>query len=139
PPYLLDQALSRQQAPLPEEKELQELELLRSQLEGPTSNGGLVVVGIDLDRAAGEAALGRRLRRRGNRRTPELGPDARHELPHRERLGHVVVGAQLQASHLVGLGVLGSQHDDGDGLLRQDTPATVERVSSALQQTKSSE
>src|SRR6478752_3879818 len=42
----------------------------------------------------------------------EQGPHARAELPDRERLGDVVVGAELEADDLVELVVAGGQHDD---------------------------
>ena len=45
----------------------------------------------------------------------QLHPDAGKELQHAEGLGHIVVGATVQPHHLVVLGALGSEHDDGDG------------------------
>ncbi|KAG1257630.1 hypothetical protein G6F65_015840 [Rhizopus arrhizus] len=49
------------------------------------------------------------------RAAAQHGLDAGHQLFGRERLGDVVVGAGLQAVHLVLLGTLGGQHDDRDG------------------------
>ena len=43
----------------------------------------------------------------------QRGLDARAELPHRERLGDVVVSPELESEHLVDLLRLGGQHDDG--------------------------
>ena len=43
---------------------------------------------------------------------PQHGAHARQQLGDRERLGDVVVGAQLEAEHLVGFGRAGGQHDD---------------------------
>ena len=43
---------------------------------------------------------------------PQRGLHARAELAHRERLGDVVVGAELEAEHLVDLLRLGREHDD---------------------------
>src|SRR5215216_3977313 len=45
-------------------------------------------------------------------RTPQLGPDASKELVDLERLGHVVVGAEVEAVDLVDRGVAGGEHDD---------------------------
>ena len=42
------------------------------------------------------------------------GADPRDQLARRERLGDVVVGAELEPDHLVDLAVLGGQHDDRD-------------------------
>ena len=46
------------------------------------------------------------------RRPPQHRADAASELADRERLGDVVVGAQLEAEHLVDLVVARGQHDD---------------------------
>src|SRR5579872_4205883 len=35
------------------------------------------------------------------------------QFPHAERLGHIIVRAQIQADHLVDLLSLGGQHEDG--------------------------
>ena len=59
---------------------------------------------------------------------PQDRPDSRHQLPRAERLGHVVVGAEVQAEEQVVLGGARRQHDDrGVGLRAQD-PADVEPV-----------
>jgi hypothetical protein len=42
----------------------------------------------------------------------QLGAHAAEQLAHREGLGDVVVGADLEADHLVDLGVLGGEQDD---------------------------
>ena len=44
---------------------------------------------------------------------PEQRADPGHELPHAERLRHVVVGAGIEASNLVGLLAPRREHDDG--------------------------
>ncbi len=48
------------------------------------------------------------------RDTPEVRVDAREQLAHRERLGDVVVRADLEAEELVPLLDAGRQHDDRD-------------------------
>ena len=49
---------------------------------------------------------------RRRRRAAQLGLDARQQLDHLERLGDVVVGAELQADHLVDHLAARGQHDD---------------------------
>jgi hypothetical protein len=59
-----------------------------------------------------EAQLAGRGRRRAELLdAAEQRTDARHQLQHRERLGQVVVGAQLQAQHAVRLGRARGEHD----------------------------
>jgi hypothetical protein len=43
---------------------------------------------------------------------PQQGANARAQLVERERLDQVVVGARVQASHAVGDGVAGGEHED---------------------------
>ena len=54
--------------------------------------------------------------------------DAAGELAQRERLGDVVVGAQLQPHHLVDLLGLGRQHDDRHRAAAAQPPADLEAV-----------
>ena len=56
------------------------------------------------------------------------GADAAAELADRERLGDVVVRAELEPEHLVELVVPRRQHDDRDGALRAQPPAHLEPV-----------
>ena len=70
-------------------------------------------------------------RRRGLRRGQLLGAaedraDAGGELAQAERLGHVVVRAELQAHDLVHLAVAGREHDDRDLRLRAEDPADLD-------------
>jgi hypothetical protein len=53
------------------------------------------------------------------------GADPQHQLPHAERLGQVVVRADLEADHPVDLLALGGQHEHRDlaGLLGGAQPA----------------
>ena len=71
------------------------------------------------------------LHRLGQRRAVEfaaaqLGADAAEQLAHREGLGDVVVGADLEPDHLVDLGVLGGEDDDRHGAARAHVAADVE-------------
>ena len=45
----------------------------------------------------------------------DIGLDPGQQLPHGEGLGDVVVGAQLQAKHLIRLLLPGGEHDDRGG------------------------
>ena len=57
----------------------------------------------------------------GHRRAGEQRVDPRGQFPRRKRLGHIVVGAMLQASDLVLLLAFCTQHDDrnaGELLMR---------------------
>ena len=56
----------------------------------------------------------------------QLGANPAQQLAYRERLGHVVVGADLEADDLVDLGVLRRQKDDRDGAPGPDLAADVE-------------
>ena len=86
----------------------------------------LVALGVHLDGADNQVARFALVDRHAG--PPELRPDPRDQLPHGERLGDIVVRPDLQARHLVGLGVLGGQDDDRDLGLPPDDPAQVEPV-----------
>ena len=62
------------------------------------------------------------------RRAPQHRLHAAAELAHRERLGDVVVRAELEAEHLVDLLGLRREHDDRHGAARADRAADVEAV-----------
>ena len=49
------------------------------------------------------------------RRPAQHGPDPRRELPRRERLGHVVIGAQLEPGDAIGFLASGGEHDHRNG------------------------
>jgi hypothetical protein len=59
---------------------------------------------------------------------PQHGPDAGDKLAGAERLGHVVVGADRQPDHEVGLVVTGGQHDDRHPPVGLDAPAHLQPV-----------
>ena len=88
-----------------------------------------MALGVHLDRPGDEAAplaLGPAAGRHA--RPPKVGPDPGDELPHGERLRHVVVGADLESGYLVRLGILGGEDDDRDLRFAPDDPAQVEPV-----------
>ena len=89
-------------------------QVLEEQPLGPRQLDELAVAGdhapleVDLDVVEGEDAGARR----GARRATQDGPDAGGQLVGMERLGDVVVGAEVEALGLVGRGALGGQQDD---------------------------
>ena len=64
----------------------------------------------------------------GERGAPQHGLHPARELADRERLGDVVVGAELEAEDLVGLLGLRGEHDDRHRAARADRAAHVEAV-----------
>ena len=55
------------------------------------------------------------------RAAPKHGADAREQFARLERLGHVVVGADFEAHHLIQRGGLSGQHDERHVLLSAQT------------------
>ena len=70
---------------------------------------------------------------------PEPGPDAGHELGGLERLGHVVVGAGLEAADDVGGVRLGGQHHDRNVGLGADLAADFDAVHAGKHQVQQHE
>ncbi len=65
------------------------------------------------------------------RRASVTAQDRAHasdELTWTERLGHVVVGTQLEADHLVGLVIAGGEHDDRDPGVASEATRHLEPV-----------
>src|SRR5262249_1660006 len=90
----------------------EQLELLGRQLDGAALHPHLEAVPIDLKLAGlDESALGVFL---GAHAAARDGPNARAELAWREGLGDVVVGAELEAEHLVTFLDAPGHHDHGD-------------------------
>ena len=77
---------------------------------------------IDLQVADGDAGLLVRL----HVRSAQNRLDAADELARRERLGHVVVGAELEAQDAVDLVAARRQHDDRDAGVRAQVAGDVE-------------
>ena len=107
------------------DQQAQQLELGAGQVDRLAAHGGDVADEVDRDRAGFD------LDRLGERRAVELaaaqlGADAAEQLAHREGLGDVVVGADLEPDDLVDLGVLGGQDDDRHGAARAHVAADVE-------------
>ena len=102
----------------------QELELQARQIDGLARAGHLGAPEVDADVAKGEAP--------GRPRLRALSPaqhrlDAGQQLHHVERLGEVVVGAQLESQHAVDDLASGGEHQDGGlHLLLAQVPKHVE-------------
>ena len=77
----------------------------------------------ELDVLAGDAGLARARRRPAQQRL-----DARLQLAHAERLGEVVVAADLQSDDLVELGVAGRQEQHRNARLRAQAAADLVAV-----------
>ena len=76
----------------------QQLELLAGQLDRTAVDGHLVAAGVDDEPADGDHRV-----LVGASHPPQHGPDARVELRGGERLDHVVVGAEVEHAHHLGL------------------------------------
>src|SRR5947208_1402057 len=107
---------------------LEDLELHEGQLDVGAAHANRALGGVDLEV---DDLQGRLLLERLGARHPRAaqgGPHARPELAQRERLGDVVVGAELEAEDLVDLLGLRREHDDRDGRARAQPPAHLEPV-----------
>jgi hypothetical protein len=89
----------------------EQLELARRELHALLAAARLVEAEIDLE-IADAVGVGRRGGRGARGGAAQHGAHARQELGNAERLGHVVVGAELEPQDLVGLLVARGQHDD---------------------------
>jgi hypothetical protein len=86
----------------------QQIELTRRELDALLAAPRLVQLEIDLDLANADHIGGRFLLAGASQHRTH----PRQQLGDRERLGDVIVGAELEAEHLVGLGRPCRQHDD---------------------------
>ena len=95
------------------EQHVQQLELLRGQLDvlPPTVTRRRAGSICDVLVASG-ARRRLTLARSARRPAPQQRAHARHQLADAERLGQVVVGAAVEAEHLVGLLAAGREHQD---------------------------
>ena len=88
----------------------EEVELPRGEGDGATRDPRLPASGVDLDSADGDD-VGRLAA--GAFGAAQDGFHPGDDLARRERLGDVVVGAQLEAEHAVDLGAARGEHDHG--------------------------
>src|SRR5215510_11522017 len=107
PPHVLDQHRPREDAAGVAHEVLEQRPLARGQLDPAAA-------ALHLARGRVERQVGQPQHRGASlRAAPEQGAHSRQELLERERLGQVVVGAEIEPGHLVGHAVACGQHDDG--------------------------
>src|SRR5438105_8894042 len=124
PPHPVHQGVAGEDPAGVDQQQLEEVELLEGQLDGLAPHRHLVADGVEADVGHLDDLGGGVLLLAGG--PAEGGPDAGHQLPEAERLGHVVVGAHLEADDGVDLGVAGRQHDDRHPRLGPQLPADVD-------------
>src|SRR5688500_7065068 len=112
-PDVLQQRLAAVDVPRLGRERGEDLELDVGELDRLAAHRHRAALEVDAQIARVDGLFGRRSG------THHLGTaqrrlDAAAELAHRERLGDVVVGADLEAEDLVDLVVLGREHDDRD-------------------------
>ena len=131
-PYVFQQLLGGVHAFAVTHQELQELKLLGLQadrlvmqrdLAGSPGEGQLA----GFDHVAGRSVSVTNLLPQ-QLATTQHGLHARHEFPHGERLGHVVVGADLETDHAVDFIVAGRQHQQRHSTRPANLAAHVEAV-----------
>ena len=126
-PERLEQHLARVDAARVRGERAQQLELDVRELHGRPAHldrapREVDAEAVDLD----HVTLARVVAGRG--RAAQERAHAAAELPDRERLRDVVVGAELEPEHLVELVVAGGEHDDRHGALRAQPLADLEPV-----------
>ena len=113
-PHLLEQLGTREHEPLVLHEGAQELEFLEGEDDRLAAGAHLMTRGRQLDGAGTQLIGSRRSRRRSPHRwggrAAQQGVHAGDELHHAEGLGQVVVGASIQAAHLVVFRALGREH-----------------------------
>src|SRR5215210_4432743 len=120
PPHPREQRAARENAARVGGERHQKLELRVREVHVPLAHRHPAARQVYLEPVVGELVLTLPLR---DRDAAHDRAHPRHQLAHRERLGHVVVGPELEAHDPVYLVVFGSEHDDGDVALGTD-PAT---------------
>ena len=113
-----EQRVARDDAPGAAHQRDQDVELEPGELDRLALHGDLPRADVDLH-VAHRQLLAHRLRARAAQHRAQPG----QQLARAEGLGHVVVGAELEADHAVGLVALGGEHEDGDAALVADAPA----------------
>ena len=111
-----DQLVARQHAALVDRERREQPQLGRGHHELGAADPDLVAIAIDRHVADRERGPGR-----GHglgRGAPQHRRDPRDELARRERLGEVVVGAELEAEHAIGLLAARRQEHDRDPAAR---------------------
>src|SRR5690349_4611306 len=105
-------------------QEPEQLELLRRELDGAPGPTRLVADAVELELAEGDRVA----RRRGSVAAPEDRAHPCRELARRERLRHVVVGAELEPHDAVGFLTARGEEDHGQARASPDPAAEREAV-----------
>ena len=113
-PDAVDQHVARQHPAGVGEEQLQELELLEREGNPFAAHRNLVASGVETHRADLEHFVALCIAGIVATTAPQRGPHPRDQLAEPERLGHVVVGADLEPDHRVDLRVARRDHDDRD-------------------------
>ena len=109
-PDVAEQEVARQHAALVLDQVLEQQELLGRQPHVLAVEGDGVAIGVDRDRPVAERRAGR-----GTARAAQQRRHARAQFLRAERLGDVVVGAELEARDAIGFLAARRQHDDRNG------------------------
>ncbi len=113
-PHVGEQAVAREHAAWRGHEGLEQVELLGGERHGHAVGGHGVAPLVEHDAPEREAVRLGRLPACGRLGAAEQRPHAGQQLHHAERLGQVVVGAQVEPVGLVELVALGREHHDGD-------------------------
>ena len=109
-PHVRQQQIARQHAAAMLHQVLQQQEFLGGELDLVAVDLHDMAVDVHRQHAVGQAAVGRR----GAMRAAQQRADAGHHFVRAERLGDVVVGAELEPDDAIGFLGLRRQHDDRD-------------------------
>ena len=123
-PDLVDEPLAADDGPGLAHEQGEEVELLARELQGLAVERHRARRRVELDRA--DLLRAGRRGRRGRARAAQDGADAGDELAGAERLDDVVVGAELEAQHAVGLVAAGGEHDHRHALVGAQLAQQVE-------------
>ena len=124
-PHLLQQLLAGERGAGMRDQELQQVVLPAGQRQHAVTQGRLVAAQVDDQVAVLQPAL---LGLGALAGPAQHRLDPQHQLAGAERLGHVVVGAQLEADDPVGLGAERGQHDHRDVAAGAQPAADLETV-----------
>ena len=124
-PHVFEQLVAREDLPGMADEEREQLEGLGLDRDDLAIAQQAVAAEIGLDWSKVHDR-GRAVERDRLIRPAEEPPDPGGQLAQAERFGDVVVGPQLEADHLVDLGILGGQHHDRDAGLGPDDPADLD-------------
>ena len=105
------------------DEQFEQSELLRRQPDLLVAAHDAMAIVIDLDVSDPHWTM---FRRRVDCASPQGRAQARQQLLGAERLGHVVVGAEIERLHLVGLRVARREHDDRHGRPAADDAAHLD-------------